>query len=372
MSWWPLLQTDRHSLGASLSCGYWLRLATWLHLSTLARVSTLDGDRCHAQGSCHRKFNRMEDVYPTRQGKSEWIARVDPVVWNVSSEAGSPLSAEQLRIYERDGVLILPGVFSQAEIDAINKAIKDYAKSFDIGHEQKVTNTSTVVTETGTGVLRSLFAVHKLSASNLLRRLANERRLVAMAKQILGGEVYIFQSRVNPHQALKAAGFGWHSDFETWHAEDGMPRMRAFSIAVMLHEFTTSSGAIMVIPGSHKSFIASAAPSQDNMFTEKLQRSELERSPDKETMLKLIEESVDHRGIEHCVGPAGSVMLFDSNLMHASQKNMSPFDRSAFFIAFSGLENELVEPFSAASPRPEHLATRDPEFHAVPVVGLDL
>merc|ERR1712228_123771 len=99
----------------------------------------------------------------------------------------------------------------------------------------------------------------------------------------------VTQSRVNFHQALKAQGFGWHSDF------------------------TPLNGALMVIPGSHKHFLASAEPGFDKMYSNKLQKPSLERSPDCQTMAKIIEQSPDQRGIEYCCGRAGDVILFDCN-----------------------------------------------------------
>ncbi len=39
------------------------------------------------------------------------------------------------------------------------------------------------------------------------------------------------------------SGFYWHSDFETWHAEDGMPSMRAVSCSIALTENFAYNGA---------------------------------------------------------------------------------------------------------------------------------
>lgn len=52
-------------------------------------------------------------------------------------------------------------------------------------------------------------------------------RLLNVARQILGSEVYIHQFRANMKPGFLGKEFYWHSDFETWHVEDGMPSMRA-------------------------------------------------------------------------------------------------------------------------------------------------
>src|SRR5690606_38632279 len=92
------------------------------------------------------------------------------------------------------------------------------------------------ITEPGSGALRSLFAPHRHSA--IIAALARDPRLLDIAEHLLGGPVYLHQARVNYKLGLSGAPFYWHSDFETWHAEDGLPRMRTLSISVALTENT--------------------------------------------------------------------------------------------------------------------------------------
>src|SRR3546814_1501545 len=73
-----------------------------------------------------------------------------------------------------------------------------------------------------------MFQIH--AQSNLLRRLAADERLAGVARFLLDDTVYIHQSRLNYKPGFQGKEFYWHSDFETWHVEDGMPRMRALSM----------------------------------------------------------------------------------------------------------------------------------------------
>lgn len=52
-------------------------------------------------------------------------------------------------------------------------------------------------------------------------------------------------------------------------------------------------------------------------------------------------------------------MWFDSNIMHGSGNNITPFPRSNIFMVFNSVENTLTEPYGAPAPRPEHIANRD-------------
>lgn len=64
-------------------------------------------------------------------------------------------------------------------------------------------------------------------------------------------------------------------------------------------------------------------------------------------------------GIEQFTGPAGSALLFDSNIMHGSGNNITPFPRSNIFMVFNSVHNVLGEPYGAGTPRPEFIASRD-------------
>jgi ectoine hydroxylase len=66
----------------------------------------------------------------------------------------------------------------------------------------------------------------------------------------------------------------------------------------------------------------------------------------------------DIHGIRQLTGPAGSGVFFDSNCMHGSTDNITPYPRSNLFIVYNSVYNALVEPFAAPAPRPSYLAAR--------------
>ncbi|MFJ6808749.1 phytanoyl-CoA dioxygenase family protein [Streptomyces anulatus] len=113
-----------------------------------------------------------------------------------------------------------------------------------------------VVLEPDSDRLRSVFEVEKVS--ELFAGLLASPRLTDVARQVLGSDVYVHQSRVNYKPGFGGAEFDWHSDFETWHAEDGMPRPRAFSVSIALSENYEFNGPLMVMPGTHKTFVPSS------------------------------------------------------------------------------------------------------------------
>jgi ectoine hydroxylase len=64
-------------------------------------------------------------------------------------------------------------------------------------------------------------------------------------------------------------------------------------------------------------------------------------------------------GLKSTAAPAGSVLLFDCNLMHGSNGNITPMPRSNLFFVYNALSNRCVAPFCERPPRPEFLASRE-------------
>ncbi len=287
------------------------------------------------------------DRYPSRLAdRPQIMARQDPVVWGAAGDG--PLTGEQLGQFEREGVLMLESVLHAGEVQEL------LARAEDLAGRPDLRASGRTVIEAKSDQVRSVFEVHRLSAT--IRRLAAEDRLAGAARQILGSDVYLHQSRVNFKPAIHGEGFFWHSDFETWHTEDGMPAMRAVSFSVALTENFHHNGPLMVLPDSHRSFVACTGETPDDHYKHSLRNQEV-GTPDDASLHTLAERAKGE--IRTQVGPAGSVAIFDCNAMHGSNSNISPFPRSNVFFVYNSVENTLVEPFSAARPRPDFIAARD-------------
>src|SRR5699024_12097725 len=116
--------------------------------------------------------------------------------------------------------------------------------------------------------VRSILEVHL--SNPVFAAIAHDPRVVDRARQVLGSEVYIHQSRVNFKPGFVGKEFSWHSDFETWHAEDGMPGPRAISISIALTENYTFNGPLMIMPGSHQEYISCVGETPDDNYKQSL------------------------------------------------------------------------------------------------------
>jgi ectoine hydroxylase len=286
------------------------------------------------------------DPYYSRVAERwELAERLDPVVWPSPADAGpGPLAAEELVRYERDGFLIRPRLFASDEVRAILAEAERMARSTDRCRDD-------VVVEPGSDAIRSLFRVHR--ESRAMQRLCADPRLAGAARQLLGDEVYIHQSRINFKPAFEGRSFPWHSDFETWHLEDGMPRMRALSASILLTDNTEHNGPLLIVPGSHQRYVRCVGETPDQHYRQSL-RHQSYGVPDREALAALVEDG----GIASVTGPAGTVVFFDCNVMHGSAGNITPLSRHNVFVCFNSVSNRLVEPFAGTHPRPDFLAER--------------
>ncbi|ABX13239.1 ectoine hydroxylase [Nitrosopumilus maritimus] len=288
--------------------------------------------------------NTEMDFYPTRMNsESKIIPRTDPVVYPSSLTS---LTRKQEDFFEKNGYLVFENLFSIDEVTALLDELKALSKD-----DSKKELPQFILEETKKDV-RSIFEIHKLS--EIFSRLCKDSRLVDVAQQLLGSKVYVHQSRVNLKPGFDGKEFYWHSDFETWHSEDGMPNMRAVSCSVSLTKNYEFNGPLMVIPGSHKEFVSCSGTTPDKHYKQSLKRQEI-GTPDK----KILEDMVEKGGIVSAKGDAGSAIFFDCNIMHGSNGNISPYPRSNAFIVFNSIHNKLITPFCGLEPRPNYIGSRE-------------
>lgn len=290
-----------------------------------------------------------QDAYPTRtQNSAAILARHDPVVYEreIATKRNTGLSASQRDTYQQNGFLLMPELFNQEEVGFLFDAMQGMREEFTHASRKEV------IAEPGSGEVRSIFNVHRLN--EIFANLVRDPRVLNVAREILGSEVYIHQSRINYKPGFTGKEFYWHSDFETWHSEDGMPSMRALSCSILLTDNSDCNGPLMLIPGSHHHYVSCMGETPDENYKTSLKKQDV-GVPD-QILLRYL---ADMGGIKSCAGKAGSVVFFDCNTMHGSNGNITPYPRSNVFFVYNSIANQLESPKGGLTPRPEFVATRD-------------
>ncbi|CAN3131001.1 ectoine hydroxylase [Mycobacterium sp. smrl_JER01] len=295
--------------------------------------------------------SRTTDRYPTRLTEQiAPIARTEPTVWG--SPSSGPLTEAELQTMSDSGYLVRSGAVDEAWLPTLSAELGRIATTAD-------TDDPRIIREPG-GNIRSVFEPHLFS--DVVSEVVTLDTVLPVARQLLGSDVYLHQARINMMPGFTGSGFYWHSDFETWHAEDGMPDMRAVSCSIALTENFPYNGSLMVMPGSHRVFYPCVGATPRDNHSSSLVKQEI-GVPSRD----ILTEAADQHGIDQITGPAGTALWFDCNIMHGSGSNITPYPRSNIFLVFNSVQNRLTAPYRAQTPRPEYLAARTSQPFSTPV-----
>jgi ectoine hydroxylase len=156
------------------------------------------------------------------------------------------------------------------------------------------------------------------------------------------------QFKINGKMAFAGDVWQWHQDYGTWLNDDMMPTERAMNVAIFLDDVNEFNGPLMFIPGSHKKGVVEA---KHDLTT----TSYPLWTVDDELIGKLVERAGGKNGgIVAPKGPAGSMILFHSCLVHASTSNLSPWNRVSVYLSLCAVSNHIRR-----FKRPEYIAHRD-------------
>ncbi len=246
------------------------------------------------------------------------------------------LSTEQRAAFDRDGYLFFPGLFSAAEMQSMLDAVPElYSRRAAYN-----------VREKGSDAVRTNFAGHLVSEP--FARLARHPRMVEPVQELLGEALYMHQFKINGKMAFEGDVWQWHQDYGTWKNDDLMPTERAMNVAIFLDDVNEFNGPLMFIPGSHRRGVIDA---KHDLTT----TSYPLWTVDHELIAQLVQRAGGKDGgIVSPHGPAGSMILFHSCLVHASSSNLSPWNRVSVYLSLCAVSNHIRR-----FKRPEYIAHRD-------------
>jgi ectoine hydroxylase-related dioxygenase (phytanoyl-CoA dioxygenase family) len=250
----------------------------------------------------------------------------------------------QVQDYRRDGYLLLPGLFSSEEVQAMKATLDDVFAQ----------DTPARVMEKETGVVRSVYGSHH--THEIFDRMVRDPRLLVPSQQLLQDEVYVHQFKINAKLAFRGEVWEWHQDYIFWRNEDGMPTSNVVTVALFLDEVNEFNGPLLFVPGSQKGGVIEPPARNQADSSEPSWKADvaaaLSYTVQQDTLAALVAEG----GIVAPKGPAGSVLFFDGNVVHGSAPNMSPFDRMLALVTYNAVSNA---PALREKPRPEFLCSRD-------------
>ena len=139
-------------------------------------------------------------------------------------------------------------------------------------------------------------------------------RMTDCVADLVGPNVRFHHSKINAKLPGAATAVKWHQDFPfTPHSNDDL-----ITALLMLDEVTPDNGPLEVVAGSHKGDLYGLW--HDGVFTG--------------AVADAVAEDCQKQAVS-CVGPAGSVCLMHTRLLHGSAANLTQQPRSLFICVYS-------------------------------------
>jgi phytanoyl-CoA hydroxylase len=214
------------------------------------------------------------------------------------------LSEAQLAAYRNDGFVVIPDVFSSAEVAELRAVTDEFVRnSVKVAANDEIYDLedSHSAAEPRVRRIKAPHAHHET-----YRRASRHPAVVALLEE-LWGSVRFDTGKLN----MKSAGYGspieWHQDWAFYpHTNDDLA-----AVGIMLDDFTMENGPMMMIPGSQH------GPVNDH------------HGPDGKFCGAIDPNSagIDFSRAVPCLGKAGSITLHHVRLVHGSATNFSGRER---------------------------------------------
>ena len=214
------------------------------------------------------------------------------------------LSDQQRAAYERDGVIVVPEVFSPAEIDELRRVTDEFVhNSVSVAANDEIYDLEDTHSPREPRV-RRLKAPHLHHDAYF--RASRNAKVVAILKD-LWGSVRFDTGKLN----MKSAGYGapveWHQDWAFYpHTNDDLA-----AVGIMLDDVGMENGPMLVVPDSHRGPVYDHH-GPDGRFCGAMDPAHCD---------------IDLSKALPCLGKAGSVTVHHVRAVHGSATNFSGRER---------------------------------------------
>jgi hypothetical protein len=235
-----------------------------------------------------------------------------------------PLSAEQVRAYERDGYIIVPKLFSSEEIDLLGRTAR----------EDRAMDHAAMGRADGEGGTVRL-SIWNQPGDGIYGMVARSRRMVDRAEQLLGDEAYHYHSKMIMKDAKVGGAWAWHQDYGYWY-HDGVLSPNLLSVFIAVDRSTRENGGLQVLRGSH------LIGRVDHVLTGDQAGADPERIAAARERCELIYVEME----------PGDGLFFHSNLFHRSDQNRSEHPRWTMVCCYNAKSNDPYKPGKHSSYTP--------------------
>lgn len=221
------------------------------------------------------------------------------------------LTREQCDQFDRDGFVLVNGVFSEEETGVLIRAVDEGGRV--------ARNAWNLPDAAGRS---SKLALWNELGDDVFAAVSASPRIVNGARMLLREDVYHWHSKVMLKEAKVGGAWEWHQDYGYWY-NDGCLYPRLISCMIALDRANRENGCLKVLVGSHHMgrIEHGKAGSQAGADPERIRE---------------IEKRFE---LKYCEAEPGSALFFHCNLLHSSESNTSERHRRAFICCYNGMSN---------------------------------
>ena len=229
-----------------------------------------------------------------------------------NARSANELSAADMAAWERDGYLLVRGLFDPQEM----QSLLHYAKN-----DQSLM-ASAYGRKDATGQETKL-ALWNHPTDDLYGLFSRSPRIVDRMEQLLGGEVYHYHSKMMLKEPLVGGAWEWHQDYGYWYHNGCLAPLLA-SCLIAVDRATKENGCLQVLKRSH------LLGRMDHGKVGDQTGADPERVAAALERLKLV----------YCELEPGAAIFFHANTLHRSDQNKSEHPRWAFIACYNTKHND--------------------------------
>jgi ectoine hydroxylase len=224
----------------------------------------------------------------------------------------SILTPEQREAYERDGFVLVRGLFDAEEARLLQQAMETDPQLREHFYNRKDAEG-----------LATKMALWNHPGDSVYGLAARSRRVVDTMESLLGGEVYHYHSKLTAKEPFEGGAWEWHQDYGYWYNNGCLYPLMA-SVMVALDKCTRENGCLQVVRGSHL---------LGRIDHGVVQGSQVGADP------KRVADIVERMEVVYAEMEPGDGLFFHCNTLHRSDQNRSPNRRWTVLFCYNAARN---------------------------------
>ena len=224
------------------------------------------------------------------------------------------LNNNQLETYNRDGYLVVKGLFDKEEIKKL------YSSAIENSIMQK--NAMDLNDQTGKKTKLTLWFT---PGADVFGYLIRSERIVNAVWQLLGNDSAVchFHTKLMQKDPKERGDWECHQDYGYWYKNQFMFPDQLMSVMVALTAANKENGCLQVIKGSHKMGRLNHGFAGEQVGAD----------------MQMVDHGLKTMDLVYCELEPGDALFFHSNLIHRSEANLSDNPRWSLISCYNSQSN---------------------------------